>query len=74
MHSTRHHPCIPSFEPRHLPTPFTDAALSAAANRAGAGQGQVEKLKAEAYKAAVDAFIEKYAGLSGRRMRQLVLV
>ena len=45
-----------------MPTPFTDTALSAAANRAVADQGQVEKLKAEAYKAAVDAFLAKYAG------------
>jgi hypothetical protein len=45
-----------------MPAPFTDTALSAAANRAAADQAPVEKLKAEAYKAAVDAFLKKYAG------------
>lgn len=45
-----------------LPAPFTDRALSAAANRAIADQSQVETLKAQAYKAAVGAFLEKYAG------------
>jgi hypothetical protein len=44
------------------PAPFTDTALSATANRAVADQAPVEKLKAEAYKAAVDAFLKKYAG------------
>jgi hypothetical protein len=44
------------------PDAFVDASLSAALNRAGADQGQVEALKAEAYKAAVEALVAKYAG------------
>jgi len=45
-----------------IPEVFTDAALSAANNRATADQSQVQKLKEQAYKAAVDAFLAKYAG------------
>lgn len=44
------------------PDAVVDASLSASLNRAGADQGQVEALKAEAYKAAVEALVAKYAG------------
>jgi hypothetical protein len=45
-----------------VPPPFIDSALSNADNRAVSDQIQVQKLKEQAYKAAVDAFVEKYAG------------
>ena len=45
-----------------VPDAFVDASLSASLNRAGSDQGQVQELKAQAYKAAVEALVTKYAG------------
>jgi hypothetical protein len=44
------------------PDAYTDAAFSAERNRAASDQRQVQLLKAQAYKAAVEAFIARYAG------------
>lgn len=44
------------------PEAYTDTAFSAERNRAASDQRQVQLLKAQAYKAAVEAFIARYAG------------
>jgi hypothetical protein len=44
------------------PDAYIDTAFSAERNRAASDQRQVQLLKAQAYKAAVEAFIARYAG------------
>ena len=45
-----------------VPDAYVDSALSASLTRASSDQHQVELLKQQAYKSAVEAFVEKYAG------------
>ncbi len=44
------------------PEAFVDSTLSASLNRASSDQEQVQLLKEQAYKAAADAFLARYAG------------
>ena len=45
-----------------LPDAFVDSSLSASLNRASSDQEQVQLLKEQAYKAAAEAFVARFAG------------